>query len=432
MTEVCSIHGSKRTAQNLVEDGAGGFKCTPGNSCKRKSEEASSDWWSMMPSMASSGQNFKKSKICTRHEAGWCEKGDSCTFAHGQEQLGQSQPQSQNPMEMMMKSMGWDPASLGGQKGKGDGKGGKAKPPKTPSFICSFHFMERQEHEVEDDYAGGFSCKAECPCQVGTGRDLRSQFCTLHKKKRHSESLADDGHGAFRCKEGSECAVSTKDPETKTLQKTQVQCSVHQKMRSLMSCEDDLNGGYKCSAGNECQTGKSGADNTPVQCSVHGKMRGMSNMVEDGQGGYQCSASDACRVGGEGGGKGKAGKDKGCGKSNWMADPAMLSMMAMMMKGDAKGMGGKSDKSGMKSAMKGKGKSSMGGGGEMWAGSKGTGGDTWSGGKGTGGDMWGGSNGGSADTWGASTGGGADAWAGGGSDDSWKPAGGNGSSWNGW
>lgn len=35
---------------------------------------------------------FKKSKLCTKHEAGYCANGEQCTFAHGEHEIGQPQP----------------------------------------------------------------------------------------------------------------------------------------------------------------------------------------------------------------------------------------------------------------------------------------------------------------------------------------------------
>jgi len=40
------------------------------------------------------GKGFKKTKVCTNHAGGYCARGESCTFAHGEEELGTLQGSS--------------------------------------------------------------------------------------------------------------------------------------------------------------------------------------------------------------------------------------------------------------------------------------------------------------------------------------------------
>ena len=36
---------------------------------------------------------LKKTKLCTRHQRGWCRHADSCEFAHGSAELRQAKPE---------------------------------------------------------------------------------------------------------------------------------------------------------------------------------------------------------------------------------------------------------------------------------------------------------------------------------------------------
>merc|ERR1712070_874625 len=49
------------------------------------------------PSVVQQQTTFKKTKLCTFFESGFCPRGDICTFAHGQEQLGTPQPPMGRP-----------------------------------------------------------------------------------------------------------------------------------------------------------------------------------------------------------------------------------------------------------------------------------------------------------------------------------------------
>lgn len=54
---------------------------------------------------------FRKSKLCNNFEQGWCPRGEACTFAHGEHELGTPQPGQEDL------GGAWNPAVVGG-KGK--------------------------------------------------------------------------------------------------------------------------------------------------------------------------------------------------------------------------------------------------------------------------------------------------------------------------
>jgi len=117
----CSVHGKKRSLRNLMDDGAGGMCCQPGFECQGASSGGGKGgkggfdmdtMWNMAASLAASmmmggkggmggfkggGKGpggmpmdgpVKKTKICMYWEAGTCTKGSACSFAHGQEEIG--------------------------------------------------------------------------------------------------------------------------------------------------------------------------------------------------------------------------------------------------------------------------------------------------------------------------------------------------------
>jgi hypothetical protein len=48
--------------------------------------------WSNYTPPSQQQRQYKKTKICTNFESGFCPRGDACTFAHGEEELGTPQP----------------------------------------------------------------------------------------------------------------------------------------------------------------------------------------------------------------------------------------------------------------------------------------------------------------------------------------------------
>ena len=43
---------------------------------------------------------LKKTKLCTRHQRGWCRHADSCEFAHGSAELRQATPDDLRVLSM--------------------------------------------------------------------------------------------------------------------------------------------------------------------------------------------------------------------------------------------------------------------------------------------------------------------------------------------
>lgn len=52
------------------------------------------------------GKGFRKTKLCSNYEQGWCPRGEVCTFAHGEAELGTFQAGQGGPQN----ATGWKPA----------------------------------------------------------------------------------------------------------------------------------------------------------------------------------------------------------------------------------------------------------------------------------------------------------------------------------
>lgn len=68
-TVLCSVHNKQRSANAVMDAGNGTYQCRPDSECK--------------------GGNKVKAAMCSFFLEGRCTKGESCSFAHSQEEIGQ-------------------------------------------------------------------------------------------------------------------------------------------------------------------------------------------------------------------------------------------------------------------------------------------------------------------------------------------------------
>merc|ERR1719148_555203 len=108
----------------------------------------------MAPNMAGSvpGGSFLKTKVCHHYLQGTCQKGEACSFAHGEHELGMPQGGAADPSmqgfgqagemsdEMLLQHLMQDPSGapgMGGMQSGGAGKGqGKVF---KKSKLCTHH-----------------------------------------------------------------------------------------------------------------------------------------------------------------------------------------------------------------------------------------------------------------------------------------------------
>lgn len=100
------------------------------------------------------GKVFMKSKLCTNHQQGWCTRGEMCTFAHGEHELGTPQPTTGaqspaliKPVQKPWQQSAWNqaddefaqvqPAAAWSPAGKGGVKGAVKAAPKVVSPLGS-------------------------------------------------------------------------------------------------------------------------------------------------------------------------------------------------------------------------------------------------------------------------------------------------------
>lgn len=102
--QTCSVHGKQRSAESLISDGWGGLQCAPGKECK----------------MGAAGT---KRSICKFWQEGRCTQGALCSYAHGEEEIGEPGP-SKGTLCGGGGSGGKSASSWGCGKGGGAGKAG--------------------------------------------------------------------------------------------------------------------------------------------------------------------------------------------------------------------------------------------------------------------------------------------------------------------
>jgi len=208
---VCSVHGKKRTVQNLEDDGAGGQKCVAGCECDALTIQGKGgrpgDW--LCPFC---GENqFARNEECRQcftpkpdskggGKGGWKSgKGDWDPVASSKGAWGSSSDGwsgggwggkgggkggggGSDPMAMMMKIM----SSMGGGGGGGWGDSGSSWGDSGSSWGSS------------GSWGGGGK-------GGGKGEQWGNVVCSLHGKKRSTNNMEDDGEGGMKCATGSEC-----------------------------------------------------------------------------------------------------------------------------------------------------------------------------------------------------------------------------------
>mmetsp|Transcript_120984 Transcript_120984/g.270348 ORF Transcript_120984/g.270348 Transcript_120984/m.270348 type:complete len:197 (-) Transcript_120984:155-745(-) len=116
-TMACSVHGKMRSQEVLIDDGMGSKRCIPGKECKSAGMSA----------------NFGiKRSLCKFWSEGACQNAERCTYAHGEQELGQpilgdnvggkGAGKAWGKMQMMMSFMEMMMNTGGGGGGKGWGK----------------------------------------------------------------------------------------------------------------------------------------------------------------------------------------------------------------------------------------------------------------------------------------------------------------------
>lgn len=174
---VCSVHGKKRGGRNLIDDGAGGQCCSPDFACQVG---------------VGDGGPRKKFKICMHWQQGRCGKGSACTFAHGEEEIGQEVDLTAVPDGgKLVLSGDWYCPGCGdhqfarntecrkcgapnpqGQAGAGPGGAwGQSQivgnvAPGEPTMKCAIHGLERGVMSLTSDGAGGVRCKPGNECNA--------------------------------------------------------------------------------------------------------------------------------------------------------------------------------------------------------------------------------------------------------------------------
>lgn len=96
-TMPCCIHGIERGVMSLTNDGSGGIRCKPGDECQPGMKGGGKAGGAMKGGAKGGGGKGdkgdtkewqKKVRLCTYFEQGSCTRGPSCTFAHGEADVG--------------------------------------------------------------------------------------------------------------------------------------------------------------------------------------------------------------------------------------------------------------------------------------------------------------------------------------------------------
>uniref|UniRef100_A0A7S1QC49 C3H1-type domain-containing protein n=1 Tax=Alexandrium catenella TaxID=2925 RepID=A0A7S1QC49_ALECA len=241
---MCSVHCKLRSSESLVNDGWGNMRCAPGKECKVSSDK-----------LSASGGTVKRS-LCKFWQEGRCTQGDSCTYAHGEHELGTS-ASAGAASGAAAKGDSW---KGGGRSWKslmpGDyGKGGGWKGGMDPGYGMDAMWKGGGSWKggMDDGWGDGWGFGdmaamwkgmgpwgkgmgkmnpammmmgkgmgmmgwggmggGMCDWAGGSSSSLDDKpFCSIHKKQRSANCLEDNGDGTFRCRDGMQCKVnSTKE-----------------------------------------------------------------------------------------------------------------------------------------------------------------------------------------------------------------------------
>lgn len=334
----CADHGKLRAMTFLQDMGGGVWVCKEGFRCQ----------------VADAGG--VKRAFCRFYANGSCQRGEACTFAHAEEEIG-----APIATEVLDGPDSRGPPARGGGKAQ-DGEA-----------ICLLHNKKRALSCLQDagDGSGGHVCKpgSECKDASSRGAGTPCKFWAQGKCVKPDCPFLHDGEaiGARRPPTGDDFSSprmgSSRPPKfaggfddgfswgpdsQAGGQDWQVLCSVHNKMRRASYLEDAGDGRMVCRPGSECQgaegsvkrsmckfwmqgscqrgsqcafahdeselgapvpegallefepkgAGKGKSENEDkVMCARHGKMRVMSCLEDsaDGTGAFVCRSGCECR-----------------------------------------------------------------------------------------------------------------------------------------
>eukprot|EP00927_Polykrikos_kofoidii_P020401 TRINITY_DN19667_c0_g1_i1.p1 TRINITY_DN19667_c0_g1~~TRINITY_DN19667_c0_g1_i1.p1 ORF type:complete len:673 (+),score=115.39 TRINITY_DN19667_c0_g1_i1:57-2021(+) len=314
---VCSVHGKLRTALSLKDNGNGTMVCRPGYECKGVSQ----------------GQARKS---CRLYADGLCLKGDSCTFAHDDDELGEAAREDNLEMALQEADQEFEAALGRLSKAHGEVPNGKVDDD-----------VDRGEGDVADFVWGGDGAEtqyewgddAETPVRTppaprpsmgakavprptqgsasnnkGKGGALASddvqEFCSVHNKMRSFNCLVEVGEGNFACRPGKTCNVAGPTGLKRALCKFFLNSSCSRgESCTYAHGEEELGTpiersdpapssnvlGAADSAGWDTQ--QSPQNEEIVVCARHGKRRKISCLEDSGDGVYTCGPGNLCKAG---------------------------------------------------------------------------------------------------------------------------------------
>lgn len=245
---VCAVHGKKRTSDNLQEAHDGTLVCVPGNECMR-------------PGI--------KRHLCSFFARGACQRGDACSFAHDDAQLGQpvlgtvdGEFDGVNGMDV-----GWAAAK---GKGKSGGDGGP-----TDRILCSVHSKARRADCMMEDGDGAWRCLPGLECRDAATDGEKRAFCKFFRQ------------GA--CQRGEACAFAHHEAEVKQIGSIEDQ--------SVTSSPAVGTGGSNHQSAPHGKGGWRGTSNgrSPTHiCAIHQKKRRPEHLVEEGDY-FVCKPGSECK-----------------------------------------------------------------------------------------------------------------------------------------
>jgi len=155
----CSVHGKLRSEDHLVDDGSGGWCCSPASQCRSGGKGGGLGPQTQKCSIH--GKMRSEANLVDDGAGGWCcPDSDPC---------------------------------------RGGGAGGQ-------SYKCSIHGKMRSEAYLIENGSGGWCCSDFSPCKGNAGSDGKQTYmCSIHGKMRTEDYLVDDGAGGWSCIESSPC-----------------------------------------------------------------------------------------------------------------------------------------------------------------------------------------------------------------------------------
>lgn len=226
----CAVHGKLRSIACLEDRGDGQLVCKEGSQCQAAAEGGI------------------KRAFCKFFAQGICQRGEACTFAHSEQEIGTLILAGTEPLNFS------DPV-LAPQGGIQPGF------EETDEFVQALSLMHGKRN--------GLACLQEAGNGSG-GYPCKSGVAPIGSKGKGCSKGCKAGFAAGDFFWGPNQAVNT-DP--------QVMCSVHGKMRRVAYLEESADGSYTCKQGFECQNTMEG-----------GVKRAMCKFFQQGT----CTRGDVC------------------------------------------------------------------------------------------------------------------------------------------